>query len=81
MLQRGGSRLTDAQGLRLVAMTQLPINRRTIVLGSADAGVTVHDSDRVVYRKVRNAAEKLFLAEHRGTRPRLFGGVASLTRP
>jgi hypothetical protein len=58
--------LFSCQGLRLVAMTLLPISNDTLVLGSADAGATVWNSDRKINSKVKQAAQKLFLADHEG---------------
>jgi hypothetical protein len=41
--------LIDYRGFRLVAMSILPISRKTIKYGSADAGLSVHHDDPGLY--------------------------------
>jgi hypothetical protein len=56
--------LIDYLGFRLVAESILPINRTTIVYGSADAGITVHASRDEVNERMKQLGDKLHLAGH-----------------
>jgi tetratricopeptide (TPR) repeat protein len=56
--------LVDYRGFRLIAMSILPIDRTTIVYGSADAGTTVHAKDAVFNRRMMQAARALNLKPH-----------------
>lgn len=51
-------------GLHLVALTELPVGRDTLVYGSDDGGVTVATNDTGVFDLVSYASRKLRLAEH-----------------
>ena len=44
--------LIDYRGFRVVAMSLLPVNKNTIVYGSADGGKTVHNSDPELNEKM-----------------------------
>jgi hypothetical protein len=56
--------LVDYRGFRLIAMSILPIDRGTIVYGSADAGTHVHSSNERVNRRMLSAARALNLKPH-----------------
>eukprot|EP01132_Coremiostelium_polycephalum_P000614 gene614-763_t len=56
--------LLDYRGFRLVAMSILPITKDTIIYGSQDAGVTVHDSRPEFNEYMRSAAAKLNIKGH-----------------
>lgn len=56
--------LIDYCGYRLIAVSTLPINKDTIVYGSADAGRTVHNDDAVVAEAMKKLGEHLNLREH-----------------
>jgi hypothetical protein len=56
--------LVDYRGFRLIAMSILPIDRDTIVYGSADAGTHVHSSNERVNRRMLSAAHALNLKPH-----------------
>jgi hypothetical protein len=57
--------LVDFKGYRIVALPLLPINKNTIVYGSADTGRTVHNSKKVVSDYMQKAAEEMHLAGHK----------------
>jgi hypothetical protein len=56
--------IIDYVGYRLVAVSTLPINKKTIVYGSADAGRTVHNSDPVAANIMQQLGKTLNLREH-----------------
>lgn len=56
--------LVDYRGFRLIAMSILPIDRASIVYGSADAGTHVHASNERVNRRMLSAARALNLKPH-----------------
>lgn len=56
--------LVDYMGFRLIAISVLPVNKETLVYGSADAGHTVHNSDPAFSRCMEQAAKRLNLAPH-----------------
>jgi hypothetical protein len=56
--------IIDYVGYRLVAVTTLPISRKTIVYGSADAGRTVHNDDPFVNNAMQQLGQQLNLREH-----------------
>jgi hypothetical protein len=57
--------LVDFKGYRIVALPLLPIDKNTIVYGSADAGVTVHNSEQLVSEYMKKAGEEMHLAGHK----------------
>ena len=57
--------LINYMGLQLVAMTELPIGKDTLVYGSDDAGLTVKTADGEVNNLVRIASEQLRIASHK----------------
>ena len=56
--------IVDYKGFRIVALPLLPISKETIIYGSCDAGVTVHNEDPVAAELMKQAAIHLHLAEH-----------------
>jgi hypothetical protein len=56
--------LVSYKGYRLLAMSLLPINRSTLVYGSADGGATVVASDARVNAVVEAAATRINLCRH-----------------
>ena len=56
--------LVDYLGYRLIAISVLPITKDTLVYGSADAGVTLHNSNPTLARKMKLAGEMLNLKTH-----------------
>lgn len=54
----------DYRGFRLIAEARLPITKATIVYGSADGGVTIHDKDPIVNAIMERAAKVLNLKSH-----------------
>lgn len=56
--------LIDYCGYRIVAVSTLPINKETIVYGSADAGRTVHNSDTTVSEAMKKLGMHMNLREH-----------------
>ncbi|PRP83340.1 hypothetical protein PROFUN_09321 [Planoprotostelium fungivorum] len=64
--------LIDYKGFRLVAMTILPIHKRSIVYGSSNACATVHyPTDSSLIHKIKSLGDHLNLAPHqvRNTSP------------
>ena len=57
--------LINYMGLQLVAMTELPIGRDTLVYGSDDAGMTVKTGDPEVNGLVKMASTQLKLCSHK----------------
>jgi Clustered mitochondria len=56
--------LVDFAGFRLLAMSLLPIGTDTLLMGSADAGRTVHADCPLVDSLMRRAASRLNLKSH-----------------
>jgi hypothetical protein len=56
--------LVDYRGFRLIAMSILPIDRTTLVYGSNDAGLTMHNKSTRLAGKMKQAARQLNLATH-----------------
>ncbi|GAM26590.1 hypothetical protein SAMD00019534_097650 [Acytostelium subglobosum LB1] len=56
--------LIDYRGYRLVAMSLLPINGETIVYGSSDGGITVHNQNELFNEKMKKSASILNIKEH-----------------
>jgi len=54
----------DFQGHRIIASSILPINDSTLSYGSADAGVTVHNSNNELNNLIETLGKKLNLSEH-----------------
>ena len=57
--------LINYMGMQLVAMTELPIDKGTLVYGSDDAGLTVKMEDPEVNSLIKQASQQLLLAPHR----------------
>ena len=58
------SAVIDYRGFRVLAMSLVPVGRRTLAYGSDDGGRTVHDDNPTLSRKMRDAAQLLNLAGH-----------------
>jgi hypothetical protein len=56
--------LVDYLGHRIVAMALLPINKTTLVYGSSNAGVEIHQDDTFVNEALKAVAGELFLSAH-----------------
>jgi len=56
--------LIDYRGYRLVAMSLLPINSDTIVYGSSDGGISVHNTNMEFNHKMKESAKILNLKGH-----------------
>jgi hypothetical protein len=56
--------LVDYRGFRLIAISFLPINERTLVYGTNDGGNTMHDKNAKMRQMMKRASEILNLAEH-----------------
>jgi hypothetical protein len=56
--------IIDYRGVRLQAISLLPISNRTLVFGSSDGAKTVHKSDSEMNRLMLSAAQRLNLKEH-----------------
>ncbi|KAF2073114.1 hypothetical protein CYY_005583 [Polysphondylium violaceum] len=56
--------LIDYRGYRLVAMSLLPINSDTIVYGSSDGGISVHNTNLEFNQKMKESAKILNLKGH-----------------
>eukprot|EP01102_Stenamoeba_stenopodia_P010457 TRINITY_DN3150_c0_g1_i4.p1 TRINITY_DN3150_c0_g1~~TRINITY_DN3150_c0_g1_i4.p1 ORF type:complete len:699 (+),score=110.12 TRINITY_DN3150_c0_g1_i4:139-2097(+) len=56
--------LVDYRGFRLIAMSILPIEKSTLIYGSANAGKTVYNEDLKVDRMMRLASKILNLKPH-----------------
>ncbi|GAM18575.1 hypothetical protein SAMD00019534_017500 [Acytostelium subglobosum LB1] len=56
--------IIDYGGYRLLAISRLPINKKTIVYGSNDGGKTVHNSDTKVDTEMRRLAKKMNIKGH-----------------
>ncbi|KAF2076806.1 hypothetical protein CYY_001883 [Polysphondylium violaceum] len=54
----------DYRGYRILAISSLPINKKTIVYGSCDGGQTVHDSDPIINKEMERIANILNLRGH-----------------
>ena len=63
----------DYRGVRITAMTLLPINSETLVLGSNDGGKTMHDADMEGSREAEICCSALNLAPHRINGTLCFG--------
>lgn len=62
--------LIDYRGFRLVAQSMLPITTKSLVYGSSDAGITMHNSDPLFAEKMERAARQLNIKGHLcGRRP------------
>lgn len=56
--------LVDYRGFRLIAISLLPIDEKTIIYGSSDGGKTIHNDDEQVEQMMKRAAEILNLKPH-----------------
>jgi len=56
--------LVDYRGFRLIAISYLPINNKTLVYGSNDGGQTIHARNAKLNRMMRCAAGILNIKEH-----------------
>eukprot|EP01133_Synstelium_polycarpum_P003664 gene3664-4217_t len=56
--------IIDYRGYRLLAISNLPIGKNTIVYGSCDGGRTVHNSDPVVNEEMKRLASILNIKGH-----------------
>ncbi|KYQ99698.1 hypothetical protein DLAC_03638 [Tieghemostelium lacteum] len=56
--------IIDYRGYRLLAISQLPIDKTTIVYGSCDAGKTVHNSDPLISQEMERISKILNLRGH-----------------
>ncbi|MDP2437556.1 MAG: hypothetical protein Q8P67_17575 [archaeon] len=56
--------LVDYMGFRMIAISILPVTPSTLVYGSADAGITVHDDNSEFSKCMLQAAKRLNLAPH-----------------
>eukprot|EP00698_Gefionella_okellyi_P019190 TRINITY_DN584_c0_g1_i1.p1 TRINITY_DN584_c0_g1~~TRINITY_DN584_c0_g1_i1.p1 ORF type:complete len:1314 (-),score=331.34 TRINITY_DN584_c0_g1_i1:549-4436(-) len=56
--------IIDFRGYRLIASCMLPLNKTTLVYGSADGGRTVHVSDEEMNALMQRAGEALHLKPH-----------------
>ena len=56
--------LVDYLGRRLIVLSILPISKASLVLGSSDAGATVHDSSPEMARMIQQVGEALNLKGH-----------------
>ncbi|GAM22209.1 hypothetical protein SAMD00019534_053840 [Acytostelium subglobosum LB1] len=54
----------DYRGYRLLAISNLPITKNTIVYGSNDGGKTVHNSDPLVEQEMKRMAELMCIKGH-----------------
>ena len=52
------------KGLKLVALTVLPVSKETICYGSDNAGTLVRSEDEQVYKLISSASKELCLAPH-----------------
>src|SRR3990167_2054175 len=64
--------LIDYRGFRLIAMSILPITKKSIKYGSADGGITVHKDCKELNKKMKDAAELLNLKGHRTGKRRVM---------
>lgn len=64
--------LLDYHGFRLIAMPLLPLTKTSLVYGSEDAGVTVHDSYPPMNISMQLAALQMHLKGHLVGRTKLF---------
>lgn len=56
--------LVDYRGFRLVAMSLLPISKKTLIYGSDDAGKNVHNDDPLFANIMKEAASVINLKGH-----------------
>ncbi|KYQ99726.1 hypothetical protein DLAC_03666 [Tieghemostelium lacteum] len=56
--------IIDYRGYRLLAISQLPIDKTTIVYGSCDAGKTVYNSDPLIFKEMERISQILNLRGH-----------------
>lgn len=56
--------IIDYLGMRLVAVSLLPIGKDSLVYGSNDGGFTIYNSDKFVDEKMNELASKLNLKAH-----------------
>ncbi|GAB5364258.1 hypothetical protein AAMO2058_000954400 [Amorphochlora amoebiformis] len=66
--------LVDYLGFRLIAMSYLPISKKTLVVGSGDCGGTVEMKDEELNRRLGILAKRLNLKTH--TVKTLFNGMS-----
>ncbi|KYQ91337.1 hypothetical protein DLAC_08285 [Tieghemostelium lacteum] len=64
--------IIDYRGYRLLALSQLPISKSTIVYGSCDGGKTVHNSDSEINKEMERIAGFLNLRGHAAGLPKTF---------
>lgn len=66
----------DYRGYRVFAVTVLPVSKEhdTLVLGSADGGMTVRNSDFELAAEMRRVTDALYLAPHLVQGTEVFGG-------
>ncbi|GAM18576.1 hypothetical protein SAMD00019534_017510 [Acytostelium subglobosum LB1] len=56
--------IIDYRGYRLLAISNLPITKESIVYGSNDGGKTVHNSDPLIEAEMKRLAKKMFIKGH-----------------
>ena len=56
--------LVDYMGFRVVAMSVLPINNKTLVYGTNDGGVVIHNSNFKLHELMKQAAEIINIKKH-----------------
>ncbi|EGG14472.1 hypothetical protein DFA_12244 [Cavenderia fasciculata] len=56
--------IIDYRGYRLLAISSLPLDKKTIVYGSCDGGRTVHDSDPLINEEMKRIASILNIKGH-----------------
>ncbi|KAN0015626.1 hypothetical protein ACTFIU_008367 [Dictyostelium citrinum] len=54
----------DYRGFRLMAMSLLPISKKSLIYGSCDAGQTVHTSNNIFNNLFSNASKVINLKQH-----------------
>lgn len=56
--------LVDYMGFRIIAMSLLPINKDTLVYGTNDGGIVIHNSNMKLYSLMKEAAEAINIKKH-----------------
>ena len=56
--------LVDYMGFRIIAMSLLPINNDTLVYGTNDGGILVHNSNLKLSKLMKEAAEMINIKKH-----------------
>ena len=65
--------LVDYRGFRMICSTRLPLSKNSLCYGSADAGVTVHNSEEKVGEMMRELGKQLNIAEHKVNQSLIVG--------